>query len=250
MNTRTIIHHSRRSRSHFVKRSASLPVPIPVMDSIKTGSAQYSSVLVHEVRNPLCNITLACDALKLTSLDEEQRICLNIIARGAARINHLIDTLLKSGRSEKAKYEVYSLHQLLEEVLDLAKDRISLKQVAISKDYTSMEHAVLLDIEKMKIALTNIVNNAIDAMEPGNGQLKLVTRSVGETIAVEIQDNGRGIKAEHLERIFEPYFTNKAGGMGLGLSATLDILRANHARVSVRSEEGLGTCFTLSFARR
>jgi two-component system, sporulation sensor kinase E len=99
------------------------------------------------------------------------------------------------------------------------------------------------------IALTNIVINAIEAMASGTGALKLVTRSTDEESSIEIHDNGIGMSKEDLQRMFEPYFSNKPGGMGIGLSATLEILRANNTRVNVRSEEGVGTCFILSFDR-
>jgi len=233
-----------------MKLPATLPASFSVTNSAQNRHAGFSSALIHEIRNPLCNITLACDALNLTNLDEEQRTCVSIIARGSARINGLISTLLKFEKIESVKYELYSLQQLLEEVLIMAKDRILLKKIEVSREYAAPEHGILLDIAKMKIALINIVNNAIDAMPSERGELKVVTRSVGQLSFIEIQDNGIGINKEDIKRLFEPYFTNKPGGMGLGLTATLDILKENHARVDVRSEEGVGTCFMLSFDRR
>jgi signal transduction histidine kinase len=221
-----------------------------VLERTKSKPAEYVSALVHEVRNPLCNINLAMEMLDLTNLDEEQREYLNIITRGSCRIKDLVNTLLTSGQIGEYTSEFYSLNQLLEDVLIMAEDRILLKKVTVCREYAATEHRVLLDKVKMKIALTNIITNAIDAMPSATGELKLVTRSIGEESCIEIHDNGIGISQDNLKRIFDPYFTNKPGGMGLGLSATLDILRANHARVDVRSEEGLGTCFILSFCQR
>jgi signal transduction histidine kinase len=185
--------------------------------------------------------------LKTTKLDEEQSQYISMITRGAERVNELINNLLLSEQIAKPRSGFHSLHQLLEEVLIMAKDRILLKKVAVCREYAATEHILLLDKEKIKIALTNIVINAIDAMPSEGGELKLTTKSIGGQTSIEIQDNGKGISKGNLARIFEPYFTNKPGGMGLGLSATLDILRANHASVDVRSEEGRGTCFMLSF---
>jgi signal transduction histidine kinase len=101
--------------------------------------------------------------------------------------------------------------------------------------------------QKIEIALTNIIINAIDAMHPENGKLKLITKSINGKCVIEIEDNGIGISKENLNNIFTPYFTDKAGGMGLGLSTTLGILKENHATVEVQSEEGMGTRFILSF---
>jgi signal transduction histidine kinase len=138
---------------------------------------------------------------------------------------------------------------MLDEVLSMTNDRVSHKQITISREYNATQQRVWLNGEKMRIALTNIIINAIDAMPAKGGALRLVTRSTGKLCSLEIQDNGIGISKESLKRIFEPYFTNKPGGMGLGLSATLDILNANHIAVDVRSEQGRGTTFILSFVR-
>jgi signal transduction histidine kinase len=203
--------------------------------------------LAHEVRNPLSTINLAVEMLNLGTLDEEQRQFLDIILRGSRRITELINKLLVSSQQNQTTSELYSLHQLLDDVLLLGLDRILLKHISIRKEYTATQHSVLIDKEKMKIALSNIITNAIDAMPSQGGELCLVIKSVGGQNTLEVRDNGIGISKENLKNIFKPYFTNKAGGLGLGLSVTLDILRANNASVDVRSEEGAGTCFILSF---
>jgi signal transduction histidine kinase len=84
-------------------------------------------------------------------------------------------------------------------------------------------------------------------MHPKKGKLKLITRSINGKCIIEIEDNGIGISKENLKNLFKPYFTGKAGGMGLGLSTTIDILKANQVTVDVQSEEGKGTRFILSF---
>jgi signal transduction histidine kinase len=103
--------------------------------------------------------------------------------------------------------------------------------------------------QQIKTALVSIIVNAIEAMPAELGKLKLGTRSFNGQCVITIEDNGMGISKEDLPNIFKPFFTNKLGGMGLGLSTTLDILNANHARVKVKSEIGLGTRFLISFDR-
>ena len=247
MNKSQLAHHSQGAHSGLVKLPPIVAESSTMKDGGRSSSAGYFSALVHEVRNPLCNIKLACDVLHLTNMDEEQRACLNIVMRGSSRINELINTLLEFDGIEAPKYQRYSLQQLLEEVLIMAKDRIMLKRIEVAREYAAPEHGVSLDIEKMKIALINIVNNAIDAMPSENGKLRVITRSAGQVSSIEIGDNGTGISKQNLKRIFQPYFTNKPGGMGLGLSAALGILRANHVVVHVQSKEGVGTSFVLSF---
>jgi signal transduction histidine kinase len=139
---------------------------------------------------------------------------------------------------------------MLEEVLTGAKDRMLLKNISVRREYNATAHRVPMNPEKVRIALTNIVINAIEAMPTRTGVLRLVTRSTDEQSCVEIHDNGIGISKEDLKRIFEPTFSNKPGGLGIGLSATMDILRVNHTGLDVRSEEGVGTSFILSFDRK
>ncbi len=99
------------------------------------------------------------------------------------------------------------------------------------------------------IAITNIVNNAVDAMAGVKGVLTLVTISTDETCIVQIEDNGCGISEKNLNNIFEPYFSNKPNGLGLGLATTRDILRSNHVGLNVRSVETRGTNFILRFGK-
>jgi len=186
----------------------------------------------------------------MVELDEEKREYLSMIMRGSWRVNDLVTKMLTPDLAKEINTEFYSLHQLLEEVLARVRDRMVLKNISVTREYTATECRVLLDPEKVKIALTNIVINAIEAMSSGTGELRLVTRSTDEENSIEIHDTGIGISRSDLKRIFEPYFSNKPGGMGIGLSAALDILRANHTRVNVRSEKGVGTCFVLSFDRK
>ena len=209
----------------------------------------FSSALVHEVRNPLNNINLAIEMLTSTIMDNDQKIYIDIIRRAAFRINGLVTELLNPCEPGEMTSEKQSIHQLLDDVLALAEDRIRLKNISVRKDYTTIDCRIWMNKQQMKIALTNIIINAIDAMALNSGRLKLVTRSINGQCVIEIEDNGKGISKENLANIFKPFFTNKPGGMGLGLSTTLEILHANRGRVDVKSKLGRGTSFLLSFDR-
>jgi signal transduction histidine kinase len=212
-------------------------------------SGFFTSALAHEVRNPLSNINLACEMLTSTLLDNDQKIYVDIIKRASSRINRLVTELLTSGAQDELPSDNQSIHQLLDEVLAMTSDRIRLKNITISKDYSTIDCRIWMNKQQMKIALTNIIINAIEAMPEESGKLKLITRSINSQSVITIEDNGMGISKENLTNIFKPFFTNKQGGIGLGLSTTLDILRANHGRVDVKSEIGQGTSFFLTFDR-
>ncbi len=101
--------------------------------------------------------------------------------------------------------------------------------------------------EKLRIAFLNIVINAVEAMEPGIGVLTVSIDSAKNVHSVIIKDNGCGIPEENVSRLFEPYFTSKRNGMGLGLAATLNILQSHKANIDVTSVLKQGTVFNISF---
>ena len=209
----------------------------------------FSSALAHEVRNPLTNINLSIEMLTSTALDNEQKIYVDIIKRASFRINGLVRELLVSSGPGEIPFDNQPIHQLLDEVLAMTEDRIRLKNITVRKDYSTIDCRILMNKQQIKTALVSIVINAIEAMPAESGKLKLGTRSINGQCIITIEDNGMGIGKEDLPNIFKPFFTSKPGGMGLGLSTTLEILNANHARVKVKSEIGVGTRFLLSFDR-
>lgn len=208
---------------------------------------QFSSALVHEVRNPLSNINLATQMLKSLAIDDNQKLYLDIILRGSERISGILTDLLASYKPDEHEEEKYSIHALLDEVLEMTKDRFMMKKITVKKKYTAMNDKIAVSRIKMKIALTNIIINAVEAMTPGKGELKLITKFIDGGYKIFIEDNGCGISRKNLKNIFKPYYTNKPGGLGLGLATTYNILRNNCVGVNVESEEGNGTRFILSF---
>jgi signal transduction histidine kinase len=209
--------------------------------------SQFASALAHEVRNPLATINLAVQMLRSAGKVPDHKLYLDIIMKASGQINDLITDLLKSWQPGVVQLENCIIHQLLDEALAATEDRVLLKNIMVRKDYSTLDCQILVNKQEIKIALVNIIINAIDAMRPGKGKLKLITRSMNGRCIIEIEDNGIGIRKENMKNLFTPYFTDKAGGMGLGLSTTIDILKENHAEVDVQSEEGKGTRFILSF---
>ena len=207
------------------------------------------SVLAHELRNPLTNIVLTIHLLESKILDDNDRMYMDIIKRSSAKINDLINDLLKGQKTDEIQTENHSIHQLLDEVIELASDRLVLKNVIVKKNYAPYDLILKMDKAKIKIALTNIIINAIDAMGSKNGELRLGTKIIRGKCAVSIHDNGCGISKENLPLIFDPYFTNKQNGLGVGLAATKDILQSNMVGVRVESLTGHGTRFILLFEK-
>ena len=216
---------------------------------LKNDTDKFTIALAHEIRNPLTNINLSVQMLECEIQDDKLRMYLDIINRSSVRINGMLNEVLKNRQLAHEHADNYSIHQLLDEVLEMTGDRITLKNITVSREYAEQGCQVAMNKSEMKVALTNIFINAIDAMPFHNGVLKLVTTSDGTLFILRIADNGCGISKENLKNIFKPYFTNKPGGIGLGLSATHEILLSNHIGVTVESKENVGTCFTLLFKK-
>jgi len=106
---------------------------------------------------------------------------------------------------------------------------------------------LLMDKEKMKIAFLNIFINAIEAMKPGHGILSIIAEKMDTKIIVKVSDNGKGIEEENLDKLFDPFYTAKQGGMGLGLTTTQSIFNSHKIDVEVTSQLDVGTTFHIIF---
>lgn len=210
-------------------------------------TGRISRTIAHEVRNPLTNINLAAEHLRLEiPPTAETDLLLEMITRNGNRINQLISDLLNTTKLTQLNYSKVSLNDLLDESLQFAQDRLELKGIKVIKTYTRDLCDISADIEKLKIAFLNIIVNAIEAMEPNKGILKIKTENKDNRCVAVIADNGKGISKEHLSKLFEPYFTTKENGTGLGLSHTQNIIINHKASITPESEVGKGTSFTIS----
>ena len=206
-------------------------------------SGRISRTIAHEIRNPLTNINLACEQINVTQ-DEDSKVLLEMIKRNSKRINDLIADLLNSTKFSELNPKKVFVHDVLDQALQLASDRINLKGIKIRKDY-AIPREVEIDPEKMKIAFLNIIINAIEAMEPDIGILDIKIVNQAQNCLITIKDNGCGMDKDSLQRIFEPYFTSKNEGNGLGLTHTQNIILNHNGKINVTSTPGYGTTFII-----
>ena len=210
-------------------------------------TGRIARTIAHEVKNPLTNINLAAEQLKdIIPKDEETTLLFDMIQRNGSRINHLVSDLLKSTKVPELKFDNVSINQLLDESIEMAKDRIELNQVKVNKHYTPDMCEVSADKEQIKTAFLNLIVNAIEATEPGKGELYIRTDNRNDKCVVTIADNGAGMHEDDLARLFEPYFTSKPKGTGLGLTHTQNIILNHKGVIHVESKPGKGTKFEIS----
>ncbi len=214
-------------------------------------TGKIARTIGHEVRNPLTNLTLAVEQLKdeLDDDHEQAEVYINIAQRNIKRIEKLITDLLNSSKPKEIKPLEQSLNQLVSDSLNLVRDRLNLQQIELVEEYEDELPAVFLDEDQMKIALLNLYINAIEAMKQGEGRLTVTTTSRENEVLLIVQDNGIGIPEDKIDRLFEPYYTEKKGGTGLGLTSVQNIIQGHQGYIEVESEPGKGTSFTIGFTR-
>ncbi|MFT3979484.1 MAG: ATP-binding protein [Ferruginibacter sp.] len=213
-------------------------------------TGRMASTMAHEIKNPLNNINLAIEQLAET-LDEndENQPLMDIIRRNTGRINVLVTDLLNSTRFLQLNFESSSINTLMDEVLEAAKDRLQLNNVEVVKEYDPAICNVLVDREKIKIAMLNLIINSIEAMEghPGGhpGKIEVKTESTEGFCNIIIKDNGKGMDSNVMAKLFEPFNTTKAKGTGLGLTNSQNIILNHKGLISVESEISKGSTFII-----
>jgi two-component system, sporulation sensor kinase E len=213
-------------------------------------TGRIASVLAHEIKNPLTSISLSVEQLKFELPEpvmKDTGDLLEMIDRNSKRINELINQLLNATRYTELKLRPYLFNQLVEETLEQAKDTIILKEINVVKDFDPDDRFVEMDVEKIKIVLFNLIINAIDAMEAKKGELTLRTMIVDKRSCIEVADNGTGLTYEQLDKIFEPFYTSKPQGTGLGLTNAQGIMISHQGLLKVKSKAGVGTSFYMLF---
>ncbi|OSZ81487.1 hypothetical protein CAP36_09725 [Chitinophagaceae bacterium IBVUCB2] len=211
-------------------------------------TGRMARTIAHEVRNPLTNINLAVDQLKgeIRVPEENTNFLFEMIGRNSYRINQLISDLLNSTKFSELSFNKISINELLDETLVQAEDRIKLINVEIIRNYSQNIKNVSVDKERLKIALLNIIINALEAMEGRAGsKLVIETKEEEGKCKISISDNGPGMDEDSLSKIFEPYFTSKQTGNGLGLTNTQNIILNHKGDINVSSKVNQGTNFII-----
>jgi len=156
--------------------------------------------------------------------------------------------LLNLAKPSELTLVEHSLQEILDESLSMATDRIKLQNIHVKKHYPPNPIILKADKEKLIIAFTNIIINAIEAMS-AKGLLTITITESNDGYEVCIRDNGKGLPKEYLTRLFEPFFTMKKNGMGLGLTVAYSILQSHNAKIRAQSKENEGTEFQVSFKK-
>ncbi len=213
--------------------------------------------LAHEIKNPLGGIKGAAQLLERELSEEsEMRDYTRVVLKEVQRVNRIVDELLELASPRKLKLDQVNLHKILGDIIILQRRTIEGKPVAIQQQFDPSIPPILADEGLMTQLFLNLIKNAVEAV--GESGTIRVTSKVwsdysmthkGERrsrmVAVEVSDDGPGIKKDQLEHLFTPFFTTKAKGTGLGLAICQKIVSEHRGLIKVDSDPGRGTTFTV-----
>ncbi len=213
--------------------------------------------VAHELGNPLNSLNIHLQLMgrvlnRLQDFKVKQQLDIQLeICRGEVRrLDRIIENFLEAVRPNPPDLSAeLDLHEVLAEVLKVQQGELEDKGTEVDVEVSRNLPFVLGDRNQIKQVLFNLIKNAMEAV-PTRGRLEIRTRSDDEFVNMQIRDNGPGIPADVLPRIYEPYFTTKEDGHGLGMMIVQRIVRDHGGQIGIESRPGQGTTITLRFPRK
>ena len=240
------------TRSQEELRASYTELKVSKDDLVRSEKLAYTgriaASIAHEIRNPLTNVSMSVQQLKKgNKIKQEGFRHVEIVERNIGRINYLITELLNCARPAKLNLQPYDIHKVLKDVLESAKTKLNLQKIKVTKNFSSKLPVLKIDREQIERAFLNLIINAIEAM-PRGGNLTISTELNGNFFRVKIHDTGKGILEKDIIRIFDPFFSTKPQGVGLGLSICYGIIVSHGGTIEVESKSKIGSTFTVSLS--
>lgn len=208
--------------------------------------------VAHEIKNPLAAMGIHLQLLKKAfarkeclSIDDAQRY-IDVLEEEITRLNGIVVDFLFAVRPLDSRLRLGSISKMLHEVAAFVEPELAEHKVSLECEFSTSLPKLEFDENLLKQVLLNLIKNAMNAMEQG-GRLSLWARPDGNSVLLSVSDTGTGMDDEMVQKIFEPYYTNKASGTGLGLTVVYKIMKEHKGDITVESKLGEGTTFTLSF---
>ena len=214
---------------------------------------QLSAGLAHEIRNPLSVIKGSAEMLqqKLEASNPLASELSGYISSEVSKLNGLVSRFLDFARPLQLECRPLEVTSLVDRALKDARDRYPEAKVTVEREYAAQLPQLSLDATLCEAVFTNLILNAYEAMGTEGGKLKVVIAPASSDgrkgVEIDFEDTGPGVPAEIREQIFNPFFTTKKTGVGLGLSIVSKIVDEHHGWVRVTGEPGEGACFRVFF---
>jgi signal transduction histidine kinase len=202
--------------------------------------------VAHEVKNPLAGLLLYSLHLKdkSSNFSENQTYLVDKIVDTIKHLNSRVEQILGFARPVSLTLSAGNLNQIVSDVLDLLRPQLTANNVAVRLSVDEQPAYAMLDEASMRGALMNLMLNAIEAMRNG-GMLSIAVDRTGESLQLEIADTGPGIAADEAKKIFEPFYTTKEQGLGLGMPYAKKVIEQHSGAVSLNSRAGEGTTISI-----
>jgi signal transduction histidine kinase len=211
---------------------------------------QLASGIAHEIRNPLNYISLAIDHLKgeirASSCGNQEEIAriADTIKEEVRKANYMVLNFMNYGRPLKLRRSVVPYREIVDRALMVLTEKLKEQKVSVALDIPSDLPPINCDQELFRNCLFNFITNAAQSM-PDGGTITIGASFSAGIFRLTFRDEGIGIVPEDLEKIFQPYFTTKEAGIGLGLAITERIIKEHGGEIAVESSPGAGTTFTI-----
>ena len=216
---------------------------------------QATTQVAHEIRNPLGSIRLGVSMLRDSVSDKDALNTIELVERGIKHLNKLVVDVTQFSRQKALERTRVDLHDSLERSIDLVSERIRDKNATVESKFSDTSIVGQWDADQLRQVFVNVIANAVDA-SPENAIVKISTQTLSvdtdsdagaqKTYArVVIEDRGKGMDKATRDRMFEPFFSTKKRGTGLGLAIVKQIVEHHGGRISVASEPGSGSRFTI-----
>ncbi len=220
---------------------------------------EMAAGIAHEIRNPLGSIELFASLLKKDlSEDNEKQLLAGHICNGVKNMDRIISSILLFAKSPEPSRQKCDINELLNELLEFSTNVVVPDNIRIVRDLASGKPVVRGDSDLLKQVFLNFIRNAIQAM-PDGGELRITSRENRESdresktrklssrwISITVSDTGVGISPQNLQKIFNPFFTTKARGTGLGMAIAYNIIKAHQGTIEVESREAQGSRFIVN----
>lgn len=210
---------------------------------------QLAAGVAHEIRNPLNAISMATQRVQREYVPDDptaeaafHRIT-GIIRDEIRRLNEIIEEFLTFSKSRRLEFHNHSVVEVLQKLINLIHEEAESRNISIRTTFTDNHVTVSMDINKMKQALYNIMKNAMESIEKEGTITVSSERANDNTIRIKVTDTGSGLTEDEMHRIFNPEYTTKEKGLGLGLALAHEIIRGHQGEISVESEVGRGSTF-------
>lgn len=212
-----------------------------------TAVGQMTAQIAHEIKNPLGSIRFAAEFLKRGAARNQpsDSSTVEVIERSVDHLGAIVSQLSEFARPKKLNRTELNINELLDELLPMVVDRLNAKRMRVSKEYSADGTVGHYDVTELRKLFLNLIINAVEASEADTSiELRTSVKPDGQII-VDIEDHGCGMDAETLQRLFEPFYTTKEKGTGLGMAIAKQIAELHSGDLSVQSRIGVGTTATV-----